>query len=187
MDYFCGFWRRDCDILSCRKKAEYLYTVSRDLGFVCVCANAMSCEKNAAPRERPTQPGYMVLSGRFPTGVVPCARELLYVVLNYKFIYRYQPLIQCHDPSSRALVCSNLFTVLFPTDINPCHVVRYAEPIGFQYRLWRQTLWPLIVSDDNFRTLFKVVRADDGHALAFVLHLHLSNPSIHSSNQVVSR
>ena len=52
------------------KKAEYLHTVSRDLGFVCVCANAMSCEKNAAPRERPTQPGYMVLSGRFPTGVV---------------------------------------------------------------------------------------------------------------------
>ena len=27
------------------KNAEYLYTVNRDLGFVCVCANAMPCEK----------------------------------------------------------------------------------------------------------------------------------------------
>lgn len=31
------------------KKAEYLHTVSRDLGFVCVCANAMSCEKMQLP------------------------------------------------------------------------------------------------------------------------------------------
>lgn len=49
MDDFCGFWRRDCDILSYKKNAEYLYTVSRDLGFVCVCANAMSCEKMQLP------------------------------------------------------------------------------------------------------------------------------------------